>query len=130
MATHDIVRNDFDPTRRSGRGVTDGRKSDQSRRLPDSGKRPDFVGIQIQPEFATEFPEIPHKGPRKMHEVAQGREPRISNEYAQRRRIGPERPDGRGGGIRTHGLLVPNEARYQTALRPDLLILSVLCRAV
>ena len=29
--------------------------------------------------------------------------------------------DGRGGGIRTHGLLVPNEARYQTALRPDML---------
>jgi len=29
-------------------------------------------------------------------------------------------PDnGRGGGIRTHGLLVPNEARYQTAPRPD-----------
>ena len=25
---------------------------------------------------------------------------------------------GRGGGIRTHGLLVPNQARYQTALRP------------
>ena len=29
--------------------------------------------------------------------------------------------DGRGGGIRTHGLFVPNEARYQTALRPDML---------
>ncbi len=28
---------------------------------------------------------------------------------------------GRGGGIRTHGLFVPNEARYQTALRPDIL---------
>ena len=27
--------------------------------------------------------------------------------------------DGRGGGIRTHGLLVPNEARYQAAPRPD-----------
>ncbi len=26
---------------------------------------------------------------------------------------------GRGGGIRTHGLLVPNEARYQAAPRPD-----------
>jgi hypothetical protein len=26
---------------------------------------------------------------------------------------------GRGGGIRIHDLLVPNEARYQTALRPD-----------
>ena len=26
---------------------------------------------------------------------------------------------GRGGGIRTHGLLVPNEARYQAALRPE-----------
>ncbi len=30
-------------------------------------------------------------------------------------------PDGRGGGIRTHGLFVPNEARYQAALRPDIL---------
>ncbi len=29
--------------------------------------------------------------------------------------------NGRGGGIRTHGLFVPNEARYQTALRPDIL---------
>jgi len=28
-------------------------------------------------------------------------------------------PDGRGGGIRTHGLFVPNEARYQAAPRPD-----------
>ncbi|MFM2171503.1 MAG: hypothetical protein RI957_1732, partial [Verrucomicrobiota bacterium] len=27
--------------------------------------------------------------------------------------------DGRAGGIRTHGLFVPNEARYQTALQPD-----------
>ncbi len=26
---------------------------------------------------------------------------------------------GRGGGIRTHGLFVPNEARYQTAPHPD-----------
>jgi hypothetical protein len=32
---------------------------------------------------------------------------------------GPGGPVGRGGGIRTHGLFVPNEARYQTALRPD-----------
>ena len=31
---------------------------------------------------------------------------------------------GRGGGIRTHGLFVPNEARYQTALRPDNLVES------
>ena len=35
---------------------------------------------------------------------------------------------GRGGGIRTHGLLVPNEARYQTALRPDTLAASDLAR--
>ena len=28
---------------------------------------------------------------------------------------------GRGGGIRTHGLFVPNEARYQTAPHPDML---------
>jgi hypothetical protein len=27
--------------------------------------------------------------------------------------------DGRGGGIRTRGFLVPNQARYQAALRPD-----------
>lgn len=26
--------------------------------------------------------------------------------------------NGRGDGIRTHGLLVPNQARYQAALRP------------
>jgi len=25
---------------------------------------------------------------------------------------------GRGGGIRTHGLLLPKQARYQAALRP------------
>ncbi len=30
--------------------------------------------------------------------------------------------DGRGGGIRTHGHFVPNEARYQTALRPDIIL--------
>ena len=30
--------------------------------------------------------------------------------------------NGRGGGIRTHGLFVPNEARYQTALRPDIIL--------
>ncbi len=29
-------------------------------------------------------------------------------------------PSGRGGGIRTHGLFVPNEARYQTAPHPDI----------
>ena len=28
-------------------------------------------------------------------------------------------PSGRGGGIRTHGLFVPNEARYRAALHPD-----------
>ena len=33
--------------------------------------------------------------------------------------------NGRGGGIRTHGLFVPNEARYQTALRPDCFVASV-----
>ena len=27
--------------------------------------------------------------------------------------------DGRGGGIRTHDLLVPNQLRYQAALRPE-----------
>ena len=26
--------------------------------------------------------------------------------------------EGRGGGIRTHGLFVPNEARYQAAPHP------------
>jgi hypothetical protein len=32
-----------------------------------------------------------------------------------------EKPaNGRGGGIRTHDLLVPNEARYQAAPRPDI----------
>ena len=56
----DYVHSALDPTRRSGRGVTDGREPDQSRQLPDSGRWPDCVGIQIQPEFATEFPEIPH----------------------------------------------------------------------
>ncbi len=28
-------------------------------------------------------------------------------------------PNGRGGGIRTPDPLVPNQMRYQTALRPD-----------
>ena len=32
--------------------------------------------------------------------------------------------NGRGGGIRTHGLFVPNEARYQAALRPDILAVA------
>ena len=30
-----------------------------------------------------------------------------------------ERKDGRGGEIRTHDPLVPNQMRYQTALHPD-----------
>jgi hypothetical protein len=30
-----------------------------------------------------------------------------------------KRLDGRGGGIRTPDPLVPNQMRYQTALRPD-----------
>ena len=29
--------------------------------------------------------------------------------------------EGRGGGIRTHGLFVPNEARYQAAPHPECL---------
>ena len=33
----------------------------------------------------------------------------------------PKLTDGRGGGIRTHDLFVPNEARYQAALRPDII---------
>jgi hypothetical protein len=32
--------------------------------------------------------------------------------------------DGRGGGIRTPDPLVPNQMRYQTALRPDKVSLS------
>lgn len=28
--------------------------------------------------------------------------------------------DCRGGGIRTHGLFVPNEARYRAALHPEM----------
>ena len=35
---------------------------------------------------------------------------------------------GRGDWIRTSDLFVPNEARYQTALRPDLLMLRLLRR--
>jgi hypothetical protein len=31
----------------------------------------------------------------------------------------PVAPFGRGGGIRTHGLFVPNEARYQAAPHPE-----------
>ena len=31
---------------------------------------------------------------------------------------------GRGGEIRTRGLLVPNQTRYQAALRPDILIIA------
>ena len=36
----------------------------------------------------------------------------------QVRRHLPSRPTRRGGGIRTHGLFVPNEARYQAAPHP------------
>ena len=39
----------------------------------------------------------------------------------------PKLTDGRGGGIRTHDLFVPNEARYQAALRPDIFIFNELC---
>ena len=35
----------------------------------------------------------------------------------------PKFLSGRGGGIRTPGPLVPNQMRYQAALRPDLLII-------
>src|SRR6266516_5611524 len=38
---------------------------------------------------------------------------RATNEGLQPREI-----NGRGGGIRTHDLFVPNEARYQAALHP------------
>ncbi len=31
----------------------------------------------------------------------------------------PQILSSRGGGIRTHGLFVPNEARYRAALHPD-----------
>jgi L-seryl-tRNA(Ser) seleniumtransferase len=40
--------------------------------------------------------------------------------------IGVEPRDGRGGRIRTYGLLVPNQARYQASLRPE--ITSVIYR--
>ena len=33
---------------------------------------------------------------------------------------------GRGGEIRTHGLLYPKQARYQTAPRPDNFVVGVL----
>src|ERR1700712_288694 len=37
---------------------------------------------------------------------------------------------GRGSGIRTHGLLVPNEARYQAALYPgDRALIEIVARA-
>src|SRR5882757_10997341 len=39
--------------------------------------------------------------------------PRAANEGLQ-----PPETLGRGGGIRTHGLFVPNEARYQAAPHP------------
>ena len=32
---------------------------------------------------------------------------------------GDAKKDGRGGGIRTHDPLAPNQMRYQAALRPD-----------
>ena len=49
--------------------------------------------------------------------------PRISPASAARMRLRPsersERIDGRGGRIRTGDLVVPNDARYQAAPRPD-----------
>ncbi len=42
-----MTQNDLDPSRRSGRCVTDGRELDQTCRLPDSGRWHDSVGIQI-----------------------------------------------------------------------------------
>ena len=38
--------------------------------------------------------------------------------FAGRRQRGKTGRGGRGGGIRTHDLLLPKQARYQTALRP------------
>ena len=59
-----MTQNDLDPTRRSGRYVTDGREPQQPRHIPDSGRRRDFVGIQIHSKSATEFPDstrVSHK---------------------------------------------------------------------
>ena len=50
--------------------------------------------------------------------IEKNHQPRIPHEYAQRRKIGPEGPDGRAGGIRTHDPLPPRQVRYQTALQP------------
>ena len=40
----------------------------------------------------------------------------------QKKRAGTKVKNGRGDWIRTSDLFVPNEARYQTALRPDLIL--------
>ena len=51
-------------------------------------------------------------------DTPENQNPKIPHEYAQRRKIGPEGPDGRAGGIRTHDPYTPSVVRYQTALQP------------
>ena len=53
-------------------------------------------------------------------DTPENQNPKIPHEYAQRRKIGPEGPDGRAGGIRTHDPYTPSVVRYQTALQPVL----------
>jgi hypothetical protein len=54
------------------------------------------------------------------------------NPQTQSNRLKGKRLDGRGGGIRTPGPLLPKQMRYQAALRPDVLVRlyreSVCCR--
>jgi hypothetical protein len=39
-------------------------------------------------------------------------------------RLSYKRKTGRGGGIRTPDILLPKQARYQTALHPDSLLMA------
>jgi hypothetical protein len=58
-------------------------------------------------------------------EIARKTATRYTFRYSQFLREGPVAVscciNGRGGGIRTPDPLVPNQMRYQTALRPDLI---------
>lgn len=50
-----------------------------------------------------------------MHKI--GLEPTTLRSYLK---FAVSAENGLGGGIRTHDLLIPNQARYQTALHPDI----------
>ena len=133
----DEEKNDLDRWRRCGRGMTDERISDNR---PDDGRQaarccpgggggtgfksrrnPRQNDLTISDGFLTNrrFTSQYHASPTESRDARKPAESTICARSA----IG--KPDGRGGGIRTHGLFVPNEARYQAALRPDILTVPV-----